>query len=86
MSRANAIIIVALSVITLLWVMKYALEYSYSTQGITLEALTEQVQALKNENIQLRAKVLQKESLTTIAREAKQMGFIDIGNNVIYIK
>lgn len=70
------IIIAALSVV------RVYVSNQLSTTGMTLDRLQTEVMQYKKENIILRERVLAASSLTHIASEAAQLGFVPSGKDI----
>jgi len=58
------------------------LENNFSTTGITLVALQNEISTLKNENEQLDVKWLQAASFTTIDSKAEKLGYVPVTTEV----
>lgn len=73
--RANTILFFVLTLLAILGIVKYCLEYIYATKGYEYADLQDQVQQLKIDNQRLRNEILNEMSLHVIATKAASMGF-----------
>ena len=61
---------------------RITLENNFSTTGITLVALQNEISTLKHDNEKLEVKYLQAASFTTIAAKAKKLGYVPVSDEV----
>lgn len=84
MSRANTIIILALSVTALLWIVKYQIQYDFNSRGADLQQTQIETEKYRQENQALKLEILHKEALTTINQEARAEGFVNA--QIVYLR
>jgi len=85
MKKAYLLTIFLVGLVVLLSVAKAVLQNSLSTSGIYLSKAQQEINYYKTQNAILSEKFLTASSLTSIIREASELGFIG-GNNMMVIK
>lgn len=77
MKNTTKIILTLLLVVTGLVIFRVILSSSFAIDGITLDRLHIQLAQLQKENMLLKEKIYTASSLTMIASDAAQMGFVE---------
>lgn len=83
MKRPRLFISFIIIIIVGLTILQIFVSNSLSTKGISLGKIEDQIDTYQKENAVLREKLLLSSSLTTIASEAAEMGFIKDKSQIV---
>lgn len=83
MKKPTLIIAIIFFIVAALSIVQVLVSNSFSTQGVLLSKLENEIKNYTNENAFLNEKLLLASSLTNIASEASQLGFEKVGSLVL---
>lgn len=77
MKKSYKIILLLLSIVAVLSVAKVILHNAFSTSGIFISKIEQEIKDYKTQNAIMSEELLATSSLTNLAQKAKQEGFVD---------